>query len=175
MQAAVDAAGRAGHGAVAYLPFGRYRITRTLNVTGRGFRIEGGGSGFRTCLAWAGPAGGVIVHVQNARDVTIENLAVGHGALSPRPTVADILYTSGTTASILTLDYVFVYGLHRKEPDRGGLVVDGLSKDDSLLIEHLEGNIRVQNSSAARILTRTSYEGTLRITGPPTRCGTPVS
>lgn len=166
VQAAIDAAARKGGNATAYLPHGRYLIRRTLRVPGPSCRIEGGGSGFRTGLVWGGPADAPILRVSEGGKIVIANLAVGHSDLSRSPRSADILVTGSSRPLHLLLDYVFVFGLYQKAPNRGGLVLDGLDADDSVLLEHLQGNLRIRNSGKARILARISYEGTVTIEGP---------
>ena len=81
IQAAIDAARQAGHGAIAYLPTGRYRVSRTLSITGRDYTF--GGSGFRCGLVWRGEKGRPMVEVLAAQDVTLANLAIGTHDLGP--------------------------------------------------------------------------------------------
>ncbi len=54
VQAAIEAAQRAGGGAIAYLPTGRYCVSQTLAITGQDYTF--GGSGFNCGLVWRGEA-----------------------------------------------------------------------------------------------------------------------
>jgi len=166
IQAAIEAAVKHGGAATAYIPRGRYLVRRTLRIPGPSCRIEGGGSGFRTALIWGGPENAPILHVPEGGRVVVANLAIGHSDLSRSPRSADILVTGAPRPLHLLLDYVFVFGMYQKTPNRGGLVLDGLDADDTVLIEHLQGNLRIRNSGRARILARTSYEGTITLEGP---------
>ena len=53
MQACINAAAKAGHGAMCYFPKGVYRLGDTVEITGQDFFI--GGCGYQTQFVWAGP------------------------------------------------------------------------------------------------------------------------
>ena len=72
MQACIDAAAKAGAGAMAYFPKGSYRLARTIEISGRDFYI--GGAGYQTMFTWAGPV--VNATPGAARNATAEKLAV---------------------------------------------------------------------------------------------------
>jgi len=61
-----------GRGAVAYLPYGRYRITDTIEVAGADYAIES--TGWGSALVWDGAAGGTMMRVRDPRDIRIANL-----------------------------------------------------------------------------------------------------
>jgi hypothetical protein len=83
VQAAIDAAVRAGGGTVA-LQTGTYAIASTLRlVEASGVRIQGlGATGQtgRTVLRWNGAAGGTALFVDRTRDSVIEGLSIVDGA-----------------------------------------------------------------------------------------------
>jgi len=68
----VAAAREHGKGAVAYLPFGRYRITDTIEVSGSDYAIES--TGPTSGLVWGGADGGVMMRVTDPQNLRIENL-----------------------------------------------------------------------------------------------------
>jgi hypothetical protein len=168
IQAAIDAARDAANGAVAYLPAGRYRIARSLAVTGEGYTVEGGG--WRCALVWAGEPGQPIIDVRGVRDVRLASLMVGHGDLGPMVHGADVLVHSPDGAPCrLTLDEVYGYGLYKTDPDLHGIQFVGLPAGSVVHAVHVQGNLRVTDCSDAAILVRTSYEGTVTVEGarPP--------
>lgn len=164
IQAAIDAARGAGNGAVAYLPAGRYRVTRSLAVAGEGYAVEGGG--WRCGLVWAGEPGLPIIDVRSARDVRLASLSVGHGDFGPTVHGPDILiHSPDGTPSRVTLDEVYGYGLYKKDPDLHGICFAGLPAGSVVHGVHVQGNLRVTDCSAATLLFRTSYEGTITVEG----------
>lgn len=163
VQAAVDAARRHGAGAIAYLPTGRYVLTRTLELTGTDYRL--GGTGFRCGLLWRGPADQPIVHVRDPDGVAIEHLAIGNHDLGPMTATADILQTSSGAPSRMRYDNVYVFGMYQKQPDTRGLRLDRLGRECVVDIGHLQGNLTADDCGAATVLLRTSYEGTITVQG----------
>jgi hypothetical protein len=163
IQAAIDAAREQGHGAIAYLPSGYYILTRPLRIEGGGYTV--GGAGFLTRLIWRGPEGGTTIEVADPQDVTLQSFAVGHHDLGPINAGADIGQTSTGGPSRITYDGVFAYGMYQKQPDRQGIVFDGLSPESVVHAIHVQGNLRFRNSARARILVANSYEGTVSIEG----------
>ena len=72
VQACIDAAAKAGNGAMCYFPKGTFRLASTIEITGKDFYI--GGCGYQTIFAWAGP---VVNATPGAPpNATAENLAV---------------------------------------------------------------------------------------------------
>ena len=72
IQRTIDAAREHGANAVAYLPFGTYKISSTLTVTGADYTVGSTGSGSK--LNWQGPPDAVMMAVRNPHGVTIEHL-----------------------------------------------------------------------------------------------------
>lgn len=163
IQAAIDAASRFGRGAVAYIPSGRYLVTRTLKVTGRNFALCGGGSGFRTALIWRGPPDRPTIEVRDVENVALQNIAIGHHDFGPVRASADVLVRAERPCSV-TFDRVFVYGMYQKRPAVRGLKIVGLPKGSVVVINHLQGNITIERC-AGTVLARNSYEGTLIVDG----------
>jgi hypothetical protein len=72
VQRTIDAAREHGKGAVAYLPYGTYKISSTLTVTGADYTVGSTGCGSK--LNWQGPQNAVMMAVRNPHGVTIEHL-----------------------------------------------------------------------------------------------------
>jgi hypothetical protein len=167
IQATIDAARQAGQGAIAYLPTGRYAVSKTLSVTGRDYTL--GGGGFRCGLVWRGEAGRPLIEVDSVRNVTLANLAVGNHDFGPMNHGDDIRVTSSSgTPCHLTLDEVYGFGMYQKAPDTHGLHFDQLPPGSIVDAVHVQGNLRITGSDRAFLLFRTSYEGTVTIEKPAT-------
>ena len=170
IQAAIDAAREHGAGALAYLPTGHYVITRSLQVTGGDYTV--GGGGFLTRLVWRGPDGGTAIEVIDPQNLTLADFAVGHHDGGPVNLAYDIRQSSTGGPSRMTYDGVFVFGMYQKQPDKQGLLFDGLSPGSVVHAIHVQGNLRFRNSARATILIANSYEGTVSIEGDgPARDG----
>jgi hypothetical protein len=162
IQATIDAARKARHGAIAYLPTGRYVVSQTLSVTGRDYTF--GGSGFRCGLVWRGVAGQPLIQVSGVQNVTLANMAVGHHDFGPMTHGDDLRVTSLAAAPCrLTLDKVFAFGMYQKAPDTHGIHFDQLAPGSLVDATDIQGNLRITGSDRARFLFRTSYEGTITI------------
>ncbi len=165
IQATIDAARRAGHGAIAYLPTGHYLVSRTLAVTGRDYTV--GGSGFRCGLIWRGQAGQPMVELSGVQNVRLANLAIGNLDFGPMNHGADVRITSPTGVPCrLVLDEVSGYGMYQNRPDLHGIQFVDLPPGSVVDAEHVQGNLRIVGSGEAKFLFRTSYEGTVTIEGP---------
>jgi len=167
VQAAIDAARAAGHGAVAYLPYGRYVVSKTLVVTGRDYTF--GGTGFHCGLVWRGAPGGILVEVSAPQNITLESLAIGNHDFGPMKHGDDIRVTSvaGVPCS-LVLDGVYGFGMYQKKPDLHGIHFIDLPHGSVIDAPHVQGNLRITNCARATMLFRTSYEGTITIEGAAT-------
>ncbi|MHB8953438.1 MAG: glycosyl hydrolase family 28-related protein [Pirellulaceae bacterium] len=167
VQAAIDAAQRAGQRAIAYLPTGNYRVTQTLSITGSDYTF--GGSGFRCGLVWHGKPGESLVEVSGAQHVTLANLAIGNHDLGQMEHGADVRVTSPTDVPChLILDEVYAYGMYQKDPDRHGLRFESLPAGSLIHAIHVQGNLRFTDSARATCLFGTSYEGTITVEGAAT-------
>ncbi|MBU0606591.1 MAG: hypothetical protein KKI08_01840, partial [Armatimonadetes bacterium] len=164
LQATIDAAREAGQGALAYLPQGRYVISKTLRVTGRDYTF--GGAGFRCTLLWRGAPDEPMMAIEGVRDVTLSRLSLGHHDNGPSPHGADIHVTSPpNTPCRLKLDEFFGYGMYQKQPDLHGLRFADLPAGSVIEGEGVQGNLRFTGCARATILFRTSYEGTITVEG----------
>ncbi len=173
IQAAIDAAGRAGRRSVAYLPTGRYVVSKTLLVTGRDYTL--GGSGYRCGLLWRSAPGRPLIEVSGVRNVTLANLAVGNHDFGPMNHGDDIHVISNLgTPCRLTLDEVSAFGMYQKAPDEHGLHFDQLPPGSVVEAIHVQGNLRITGSDRALFLFRTSYEGTVTIRGPAASGTVPI-
>ena len=160
VEATIAAARLWGQGAIAYFPYGVYQVNRTLNVTGSNYYI--GGTGFYTCLRWAGINGGTMMTVQNPQNVVIEHLSLE----GVNPSVRRIVQT-GSGASSIKYDGVYTWCLQPAwgHPEEIGLQLLNLPAGSVVLMDHFDGHIQSNNSSAATILGNVSYEGVVRVLG----------
>jgi hypothetical protein len=169
LQKAIDAAREHGRGAIAYLPTGSYVIRRTLDVTGRDYRV--GGSGFMSRLVWRGAAGGTMIAVRDPLNVTLAHLAVGNHDAGKMDNGIDILQTGTDRPSRMTYDGVFVYGMYQRQPLRKGLHFGGLGDKAVVAAPHVQGNLRFIDSARAAFLLGCSYEGSVVVEGKDRRRG----
>jgi len=147
--AAIKAAREQGQGAIAYLPHGKYRVTRTIEVFGEDYRIGGAGLGWQsgTQVAWGGPRPGEgretpVFHVKNARNVTLE----GFRAATPSdyyedPGVLSFLHEASDRPTLVTYDDVAGFTQFR-----------GLSGHDRVYLRMLGGVVDFDNCQRATIL-----------------------
>ena len=159
IQEAIDAARKWSRGAMAYLPSGRYNVTKSIRVTGKDYTI--GGSGFlrRTSIVWKGPEGGVTFSVHDPMNVTMENLTIGHHDLGPMNNAADIRQTSSGKPSRITYDGIFTYGIYQGKPLKQGMEFVDLPQNAVVRGVFVQGNLRLKNCSRATILFNNSYGG----------------
>ena len=164
IQGAIDAARQCGQGAVAYLPTGRYRVSRTLGIAGEDYRVEG--SGFNCGLVWHGEAGQSLVAIAGAVNVTLANLAVGMHDWGEMNHGDDVLVTcsDGKPCRVI-LDGVYAYGMYQKAPEKHGIHFLNLSSGSVVDARHVQGNLRMTDCARAQLLFRTSYEGTVTVEG----------
>ena len=164
IQSTINAARRFGHGSIAYLPTGRYRVSHTLLVTGDDYTISG--SGICCGLVWEGEAGLPIVEVSGANGVTLANLAVGNGEYGPMKNGDDILVNSphGTPCRLI-MDGIYVFGKYEMAPDKHGIHFVQLPPGSVVDARMVQGNLRVTDCAGADLLFRISYEGTVTIEG----------
>ncbi|MFO1498844.1 MAG: glycosyl hydrolase family 28-related protein [Verrucomicrobiota bacterium] len=163
IQRSIEAAAGAAGNAIAYLPSGRYVIRETLRLTGKEFTV--GGSGWCTQLIWKGTEGGVMVEVRDADRVVLENLMVGAHDAGPMNNGIDIHQLGSGGASHVTYDGVYVFGMYQKAPLRQGLRFTNLGPSDTVVLPHVQGNLRFVNCGRATVLANCSYEGSVVVEG----------
>lgn len=169
LQKAIDTARAYGKFAIAYLPTGCYKVSKTLHITGSNYFF--GGTGFRTGIIWGGEKGGTILSVRDARNVIIENICIGHGDFPQGENADDILHTSSGKGSYVRYNRVFLFGCYQKQPFAKGLHLKGLGRKDFVDAWHIQGNIRIEDCGGAKLLFRNSYEGAVVIKGRGERDG----
>jgi hypothetical protein len=159
IQAAIDAARQAGRDAIAYLPSGRYAVSRTLSLTGADYRL--GGCGIHTEIDWVGAAeGGPVISVQDPEEVTLEQLVI-----NPPAAVTKIRQT-GTGVSKMTYDGVYVGGSWQKgKPPLHGLELSDLPAGATVLLPHLDGSLTLTNCGQATVLANYHVDGVLTVQG----------
>ncbi len=142
IQRTIDAARLHGKGAVAYLPFGHYRITSTLDVTGADYAIESTGCG--SYLDWKGDKDGVMMSVKNPRGVRIAHLA----CTGPE-TATFIRQTGDDPKSSVIYNNLHLPGVYAPTT---GLELRELPTGATVRIGFMVGGLRVVDSGQATIL-----------------------
>ncbi len=164
VQATIDAARKHGRGAIAYFPPARYRITRTLDVTGSDYCI--GGTGAYSEFQWAGEEGGVLMHVHDAGRLTLQEFnIIGHS--TPRR-MTGLRHTGGAKSSSVTYDRVFLpEGWQTDEQVQvRGIQFVGLGREDRVHVWRLFGSAALVDSDAAEVLLR-FLDGNISVRGTP--------
>jgi hypothetical protein len=157
VQATVDAAASAGHGASAYFGPGRYLIKQPISIThGTNFTIEG--SGTSTYFVWSGPASNDSVFAVGAvSSVTIQEFWVAKGIHQPMLHVVP-----GTAAPRMVL-------IDRLLSMDGGpnnytdILLEGLSSADTVNIGQIVCDLAIIDSSPAVTLVAMNEGGTTTV------------
>lgn len=147
LQACFDAAGALGSGAVAYLPGGQYKVSRTLRLTGRDWTLSG--TGFRTMLNWSGDKAGTMLRIHHPQGLRLE-----HFVLQGPPETVRIHHTADPGPSRIAYDGVYVNGL---DACNTGLWCEQLPAGTVVLMGHFIGNIRLTDCGPATILCAQHY------------------
>ncbi len=145
LQHCIDAAREAGKRAVAYLPGGQYRVSKTLQVTGGNYELSG--IGFRTILAWAGDPNGEMLHVQQPQDITLRHFCLN----GPNETMR-IHQTAVPGASRIAYDEIYTNGCDEASTKCRGLYCDHLPKGAVVHIGHFIGNVLLDDCGPATVL-----------------------
>jgi len=176
---AVAAARQFRNDATVYFPRGRYRITRTIELTGGNYRL--GGSGVFSKVLFDGKPEADAINITPDGNLRIENLLIARNNLSLRPrdnkgqhsgglpvwtndvvcTGADIRQNPSANGSRCTYSSVYVSGKYAYMPFELGLRLSNLKAHDTVIIDNCEGNIQSHNSGSATIYAPISYEGTI--------------
>jgi hypothetical protein len=163
IQTTIDSARKYGNNAIAYLPKGIYKVCSTLVVTGSDYTvggcIPGGGSG-GSRIQWGGAAGGITLKIIDPKNITIERLAV----YDNKNGSFDIQQTGTKANSSIEYNMVTVYGMYQKNSLKG-LQFLNIPKGSTVIVNHLNGNVHVTNSSRAKILINFKWEGTTTVEG----------
>jgi hypothetical protein len=148
LQNLINAAREAGNGAIAYLPTGKYKISRSLEITGGNYFV--GGSGLRSNLIWDGEENGVMMRVTDPKNITVEHLGFTNG----KETVSTIRQTGTDPSSSIYYNGLYVSGIFDSSP---GLELIDLPAKSTVNIGQLSGGLRVADSGQATILTAVHY------------------
>lgn len=154
-------------GSVVYLPPGKYHVGSPIRIDGDHFTVSG--STPRGVVIDVLPQfEGHVVEVglkRGADDVMIRYLTIGFDLTVPGREVADIRHgNAGSGKSTVTYDGVLLYGQYAADyPEHRGILFENLGNDSAVNIEHLHGNIRVQECSGATLLFGQSYEGAITV------------
>lgn len=157
VQNALDAARDHGQGAMAYLPAGEYVIKDTLRVYGSNYYF--GGAGLESSiLKWMGRQDGVTIAVDDPDHIVIE-----HMGIQKREGIGIRQATTGR-ASHVVYDGLFVASSNTT-PVLDGLQCVGLTKNCTVVVPCVVGNLRFIDCGAATIVVQLSYYGTLTVEG----------
>lgn len=182
IQAAIDAARAHGHGAMAYIPKGDYRITRSLRLEGGGYSFGGGTvsselhfDGDKDVDAiLVAPEGKLTLDTFRVRRTAVkiirEDRDEGWRVRTSRVGEfagkgADIRQLPSAHGSRVLYHTVYVSGKYIEMPFALGLQLDGLREHDSVILHNIEGNLQFANSGDATILHTVGYEGTFWVRG----------
>ncbi len=173
LEKTIAAARAYGKNAIAYLPFGTYKITKTLVLDGKDYFF--GGSGNQTIVLFAGAPEHDAIQVRPAGNLRLDNLAVRRHGMGYKdrdvvwstsvPTGADIHQFPSAAGSRVTYHTVYVAGKYSHIPFTLGMLFQDLAKHDTVILDNIEGNIRLQNAGAGTIYAPVSYEGTVSSKG----------
>lgn len=144
------------------MPHGDYKVNNTLFVSGANYTIGGvfpGGSYPGSRIKWGGPQAGIIMKINNPKNITIEQLAV----CGEKDSI-DIQQTGTDHNSSIAYNMVTVYGMYMKNTKKG-LQFLNLPHGAKVTLNHINGNIRAVNSSRANILINYHWEGVVTVEG----------
>ena len=154
IQKTIDAAREHGANAIAYLPFGTYKISNTLTVTGADYTVGSTGSGSK--LNWQGPADAPMMAVRNPHGVTIEHLE-----LNGPETVTRIRQTGDDGKSTIYYNNLHLPSVYSNAP---GIELVELPTGATVRMGLIGGYLHVVDSGQATIIAtvhlgRTVVEG----------------
>lgn len=163
VQRTIIAAAQHGRGAIAYLPRGFYRLSKTINIAGGDYYVGGAGAAHGiTTITWSGDAHGPVFLVSDPQNVTLENLGIyiNHG---PNTLVGIRQVSTTKHASRMHYNHVYISDRRNLTTDKNAsFEVVGLSKDSILTTDFILSTwMSIDNSSAARILL--GYKDVARI------------
>lgn len=118
----------------------------------------------QTNIIWQGEEGGIMFHIHDPDHIVLENLSMSWKNVDTKERL-NILQTSSGKPSFMIYDGVYVYEMYQDKPKVKGFQLRGLSKNSKVIIRHLCGNIRITDSSQARILVNASYNVNLLLEG----------
>ena len=171
IQKAIDAAKAFGNNAMAYLPRGDYRITKTLEISGGSYQV--GGSGLCSRILFDGSSDEDAVAVRPQGELTLDALSVHRFGMRLGMNVpaeftgkgADIRQYPSPDGSKVTYHTVYTTGKYQPLSYVLGLRLDHLTAKDTVIINNGEGNVHAWDSGAATVFMPLSYEGTVWLKG----------
>ena len=182
LQEAIDAARDYGTGAIAYIPKGVYRISRSLEIKGENYTV--GGSGLFSIIKFDGDPNMDAIRVEASGTLKLESFRIHReqvnyykvskeGRFQDREVTvsdfdgdgADIRQVSTGSESFVMYHTVYAAGKYKEIPFILGFRLDGLGESDTVVLENVEGNIHLHESGEATILQTSGYEGTIWLKG----------
>jgi len=106
-----------------------------------------------------------MIKVRSPRNIVLENIAVGHNDQADHDVGIDIDQTGDGKGSRMTYDGVWVYGCYQRDPFRRGLCLSNLGALDTVVIQEMQGNIRLSECGGALILANNTCEGAVVVDG----------
>jgi hypothetical protein len=170
IQSAIDAARTANNGSEVYIPTGLYKISKTLNVTGSNYSIQG--DGYSTELCWFGPDKGTMMLVSNPQNLSVQLLRFA----SLNDTVAGLKEVADGPSSAM-YDEIHYIGFHDGNPGAGaalngpGILLSGLPAGSKVYLRHEDSPLVVQDCGAAEILTNFIQLGSITVSGAGPKTG----
>lgn len=179
IQQAIAKARNNNNGTIVYIPYGRYKITSTLDVTGSNYTIQG--SGMRSKLQWFGAYGSVIMNVVSPQNIQLQqfNLMMSGGqsettssvAIAADTTSTALRVTSSTSCSlgidgVYNMAYPCVnYGAQIVLLDVSGVNLSLLPAGSLINIGHLDAPLTINDCGAATVFCRYYLGGSMTVNG----------
>jgi len=171
VQKAIDAAKAFGNNAMAYLPRGDYRVTKTLEISGGSYQV--GGSGLCSRILFDGSPDEDTVAVRPQGELKLDAFSVHRFGMRLGMNVpaeftgkgADIRQYPSPDGSKVTYHTVYTTGKYQPLSYVLGLRLDKLTAKDTVVINNGEGNVHAWDSGAATVFMPLSYEGTVWLKG----------
>ena len=189
IQAAIDAAAKAGKGAMAYVPAGNFQINKTLQITGDDFWFAG--SGLASSIAFPCPppppapkpppgkkppkkkpvscAGAPpALLITKAANVSIEMMQLKSGG-------DQLLISGGSGIHGVKLDGIYAVNAATNTEKWNGtstIHITGLAAGETVHAIHLDGNVNVSDSAAGTVLVGMMIQSSLHINKGASSAGT---
>lgn len=143
IQRCLKLADAATESVVVYFPSGSYRVTKTIEVPVQAkFQIDG--TGWHSRIIGSERQKGATLHVHDPDGLKITHLAVGRMSKG-----VSLLQTASKAAHVY---YHNLYGHHDDERKESWIVFDAMPVGSQIVSQHLDGRLRISNSSEATIL-----------------------
>ena len=177
IQAAIDAAAKAGKRAMAYVPAGNYQINQTLQITGEDFWFAG--SGLASSISFPCPppppapkpppgtkkkpvsctGAPPALLISKASNVSIEMMQLKSGG-------DQMLISGGSGIHNVKLDGIYAVNAATNTEKWNGtstIHISSLAAGETVHAIHLDGNVNVSDSAAGTVLVGMLIQSTLNV------------